>query len=492
MNRRKSKTKTKSRSGKTRTPLEGHSREGKVLSSQFATLPSLKLASWTNERLPEVLWVLLLRCSRDQGEAIGEFHRILNFISRHHEKEALADLSHTGIAGLHGPLQEELISQIVSVPSIAASLAPLRHFRRLPARDVWLRNLPDISCDWEALMSAVGRTLWHQSQEATDCRWFRVSTGIAAGKMHIPPTMLDEWGKYPYAGDQRKVRPTIRAAEGALSGLPEVNSVWPEQFWDDCWESTSCFRVTSDLSLLLDETITRQRVSEVQRNLFTHWSGTHSTTAIDPRHDAIFGLAFYALRLLRELFGIGLSTSALGRMALRSLFEVFATMAYLLREDKTELWKKWRAYGAGQAKLAALKFDSTVDPPKYLSVDSIEKIAGEDLWEEFVNIDLGSWSGLDLRRLCEKADLKTEYDQYYGWTSGFVHGTWGPVRESTFATCGNPLHRLHRYPEEGSLPDVLTDACSLTDRVLACLDQAYPGFHDRLTIAHTSAPPGPP
>jgi hypothetical protein len=80
-------------------------------------------------------------------------------------------------------------------------------------------------------------------------------------------------------------------------------------------------------------------------------------------------------------------------------------------------------FGAGQAKLNALRFDDVLEPPKYIDVDNIERIAGEDIWEEFLTINIGSWSGLDLRRLSEKSGLKDTYDKYYSWTSGYVHGT---------------------------------------------------------------------
>jgi hypothetical protein len=82
--------------------------------------------------------------------------------------------------------------------------------------------------------------------------------------------------------------------------------------------------------------------------------------------------------------------------------------------------------------------------------------------------------------MSEKAGLKGTYDQFYGWTSGYAHAMWGAIRESCFRTCGNPLHRLHRYPEIHSLPDVIADAAELTHAIIADLDTAYPAFPFRL------------
>jgi Family of unknown function (DUF5677) len=182
------------------------------------------------------------------------------------------------------------------------------------------------------------------------------------------------------------------------------------------------------------------------------------------------------MRVLEELLSVGVGTSVLGRIGLRTILEVHISLHFLLEKDDQALWKKWRTFGAGQAKLNALRFDDVLEPPKYIDVDNIERIAGEDIWEEFLTINIGSWSGLDLRRLSEQSGLKDTCDKYYSWTSGYVHGTWGPVRESCFSTCGNPLHRLHRYPESQPLPDVVDDAAILVDGILEDLGQSLSGF----------------
>jgi hypothetical protein len=224
-------------------------------------------------------------------------------------------------------------------------------------------------------------------------------------------------------------------------------------------------------------------ITEVVRKLEEHWQSTHSTTSIDARHDAVFGIAFYCLRLVDELLGIGVGTGVLGRLGLRTLLEAYVSLRYLLHQNDEVLWKKWRAYGAGQAKLNALRFDTEIEPPKYINIEWIEQIAGEDIWEEFLNIELGSWSGLDLRKLSERSGCKDTYDAHYSWTSGYVHGTWGPVRESSFTTCGNPLHRMHRYPERQTLPDTVSEAIELANKILDAVNEAYPQFEHRLSQA---------
>lgn len=109
-----------------------------------------------------------------------------------------------------------------------------------------------------------------------------------------------------------------------------------------------------------------------------------------------------------------------------------------------------------------------------------------------VSVDVGHRVAADLRKLSEQVGLKDQYDRYYGWASSFVHGQWGPIRESVFRTCLNPLHRGHRCPYENDpeqLPTVGRDIEHLLNEILSEVDRGYPSFPHRVsreTIERTS------
>ena len=479
----KGKNRRHSKSGKNRTPISGHTLVGKELLPPFARFGSkLKLTSWMNDRLPEMVWAALIRASADQPTVIAEFRRIIHFIAESADREHLYDVTLTGIAKLNAPLQEAFIAHILKSEISSKALCTLKLFEALPARETWIHLLPQGAPNVDLLMAAVGTTLWHQSQEATDCRWFRMVAQLVAGKLHVPREMAEEWMGYPDVGDQRSVRPGIRASEITENPLAEPDLTWPKAFWDEAWRATPCFVLNSEQNDTnkIKPAITRSRLKVVSDALEEHWEETHSTTAVDPKHDATFGIAFYCLRLFDELLNFSDGTGVVGRLVLRTLLEARITLSYLISSNDVDIWKKWRVYGAGQAKLSALKFDSNTDAPEYIDIESIEQIAGEDIWEEFLSINLGNWGGIDLRKMSERTHLKDLYDQHYSWTSGYVHSTWGPVREACFQTCGNPIHRLHRYPERKPLGDTTADAADLLDQILKELDAAYPSFNERL------------
>jgi hypothetical protein len=230
-------------------------------------------------------------------------------------------------------------------------------------------------------MNAIGATLWHQSQEATDCRWFRVMAQVIAGKFHIPQEIAKDWFGYPHEGDQRSVRPFIRASEIAPSSLNPPDMAWPNAFWHEGLANTPCMTLkTEKPDGPIEVGLTRQRLHKVTDLLRSHWHVTHQTTSIDARHDGSFGMAFYSLAILEELLGIGVSTGIIGRLGLRTILETHINLKFLHLKGDLELWKKWRSYGAGQAKLSSLKFDGMVAAPKHIDLASLEQIANEDFW----------------------------------------------------------------------------------------------------------------
>jgi hypothetical protein len=312
---------------------------------------------------------------------------------------------------------------------------------------------------------------------------------IAAGKV-LFAQHLEEQAKeiqyYPDYGDIRKVRPSIRSMEMIFRNKESGANTWPSDFWDTCFENTSCLRGDireADKPIPVGTTV--QRLREVWVALEQHCYETATTTAVDARHDSIFGFVFYALSILDELLRIANSQAIAGRLLLRTIVETYITFVYLITNDKDKLWSSYRSYGAGQAKLAFLKLEEAVgDLPTFVDKESLESLANEDVYQEYLPINLGHWDNMNLRKMAENSGCKDIYDRYYGWTSSYMHGHWGSIRDSVFTTCLNPLHRLHRIPrgKQRTLDDVVPDACTIVDKILDLLDRAYPAFKERVTV----------
>ena len=482
-------TRDKNKRGKkrNRSSISAHKRQGKKLVPPavvaFENL-NAQHVSWMNDRLPEMLWVSLIFASVDREEAFAELNRILEFISKHPRRADMRDLTLSGISRLDEEPRSELISAITANPRTAQAMASLTIFDSLPSREEWLSKVPTGEQSVDLLMSAVGGTLWHQSTMATDCRWLRVMGMAAASYLKIHPKLTDfveDMGSYPDLEPGCPEGATVRATEIAfVSDLPMDRS-WPKEFWTEAWEKSPCIElVVPNDAVDVSVSTTRERLQGVLTALEEHWNKTHLTTEIDAKHDAVFGMAFYSLRVIREMMSFGMSGGILARLGLRTLLEMRINLKYLVDQNDVARWQEWRKYGAGQAKLSSLKVDDFQEPPQFIDLESLESIASEDMREEFVTIDFGNWAGADLRKISELVSVKETYDKYYPWASSYSHAMWGAVRESSYRICANPLHRLHRYPEEQALGDCLYDAVILVDEILGLVDAEYPSFTPRL------------
>lgn len=408
----------------------------------------MHLASWRNDRLPEMLWAVVLIANAPRERALNVFRRVADHIHVAGEKAMTGDVRLSAISELPEETRREFLNVIVEDDLSRHVLSSLLWFETLPAKKSWAEaiQLPAASDSEQILMRGVAPSLWHQSQEATDCRWMRLIAKGAAGKLKFPPHLAHlakEFAEYPNQGDMRQVRPSIRSAEGGLSAMDDEleGKSWSNLFWDECLKRSPCFSLLRNepgMDTRVGSTI--QNLENVNRQLIEHAHTTRLGSGVEAKHDSVFGFGLYALQILRELFAVGNATAVTGRFALRCLLECYVTLAYLSQKDKSELWLSYRVFGAGQAKLSSLKLEELNSEKCFVDVEALREIANEDMWEEFLPINVGHWENSSLRREAVDAGVKDVYDKYYAWTSSYQHGHWGSIRETVFETCGNPLH----------------------------------------------------
>lgn len=491
------------RSGKVTSSLVDHKRVGKALIPPIMQITGLSFSSWANNRLPEMLWACLVITVIPREEAIEVFRDIASIGIRYRRdddreqepKEALGwTLRHSDLPNQPRELFDALVSRVLRCHSGLQALRPLLLLENLPGRDWWKAALAAEATedDWQTLGQAALKTFDHQSQEATDVRWLSVLFKLGLGEIFVMEEMrerIQEIIDYPHRGDMRSVRPSIRSMEMAVISIKpdQVPSLWPELFWAYTLEHTHCLPAPLEArgGSVHDPKILGKTINDVREGLLAHWLKSLRTTGLNQKHDGVFGFGFFALACLAEMSMGPLSSAITGRLLLRSLTECRISLAYLVRCGNDEMWKKFRSYGAGQAKLALLKHEEMAgQKARFVTQQALETLANEDYFQEYVEIDLGHWAGKDLRRLAEESGTKDDYDRYYGWASGFVHGQWGAIRDSNFTHCLNPLHRFHRIPlpYHRMLEPTIADALHLVNAILADVNTAYPGFDTRFEI----------
>lgn len=457
----------------------------------------IRKSSWMNDHLPLMVWAALLGTVWPRDEFLGCLRLILGtcatwfadggpLAAENKPPPTDGDIDFTSVLDLQtlGQMPDELFSEFIRIPLRHplgyGSLRPLLLLDSLPNGTRWkvALGVEPHKNDWHTLAMAVGATLNHQSQLSTDIRWFKMMTPQMAGKMHYPQGMeerLREFYEYPNRGDQRSVRPSIRANEMMLRRSPAPQ--WVTAFWKECASKTGCIDPTDfdkerrTVTRLTAQTLLGTRESVIE-TFFANLEGTE----VDAKVDGAFGMVLYGLTIVQELAMANMHEDVMGRLALRALVEAAISLNYLAQKDKPELWSTWRVYGAGQAKLAFLKNQEAGETPAFCELDALEQIANEDQWQEFLNIDVGHWAGTNLRTLAKEANCSELYENYYAWTSSFAHSHWASVRDTNFITCHNPLHRLHRIPR--LLPrrtrSVEADAVKMVNGMLDVLERLFP------------------
>lgn len=482
------------------TKLNRHERHKSTLHGAFskiADVAPLALTSWKDIRLPNMLWACVLVSALERTHFLDIGRQIADISYKMSEEKNFHFLTHAQLSKATYPDFERILAPVLISAPCQDHLRCLRLINTLPDAAHWARSVkePDGKSDWKRIATAVAECFDHQSQKATDVRWLKTICATAAGQIIIPPKVAHEIANYPNVGDQRKVRPSIRAIEISFGTSyeetpkdPEIQTsldgdMDTEAFWGECFHRTGCLPPTPKERATQDTQPIAEELIKVYDGVSDHFLTTITTTDIDARHDGAFAIVLYAIYSLIGLTSCRLDRRAEGRMVLRSIVEAFITLHWLKTKDDRTLWIQYRNYGSGQAKLSLLKNLETDDVPDFIDLEELHSYANEDYWQEFMDIELGAWSNKNLRTISQECGTKDVYDKYYDWSSAYAHSNWTAARDTVMTTCLNPLHRFHRipWPPRLDMPTVLIDGSKLVNRMLDDLNELFPPFKSRIT-----------
>lgn len=464
-----------------RTPLTKLVRDGSTLKSPWDKLaPMMEFQSWRDDRLPAMLWAVLVRSQTDQPTAIDCFRNVsLWWRKFDFPKEVDTASSHVSLVNLEESQKFDFINTVVkSLPS-AEILRPLLLITNLPDYQAWKLCIPEtpILSDWRVLQAAIYDSYDHQSQSATDIRWLRVMSHLYAGRLKLGnQEEVEKYEKYPEFGDQRAVRPSIRATEGALSQmLTHSEKPWAAEFWAFVWNKTKV--IPAELEDNTEELPDGQAIDRL-RLLLNHMREQYTlskTSAFSPKHESSFGLTISAIQIALEVSEKTLHQSVLGLYGLRQVLESYIYLAFLAQKSDYD-WGRYAEYGYGQAKLISLKWEKIPESERLFDGKAIELFANEEKWEEFRDIELKSWTKHNLRQLSEYGNTKDLYDKHYDIISSIVHANWLGVAFTAYQYDANPLHRFCKVPREKPIRfrSILPASLDMAERMVEITLNLFP------------------
>lgn len=144
-----------------------------------------------------------------------------------------------------------------------------------------------------------------------------------------------------------------------------------------------------------------------------------------------------------------------GPLFLRAMVDVHISVAWILHDSdkRVERSRKFIYFGVGQQKLYLEHWksrskkegrDPSDDERKDLA--SIERWINSQRATFLTEVNVGSWSGVSVRKMAEEADCVDFYNYAYTPWSGVAHSMWQHVGRFNVNQCRNPLHGFHLTP----------------------------------------------
>ena len=463
------------------TPLKSQRREGSKLKGPLAELsPKFELIDWLRDLLPEHLWLAALADKFGLGGMVSAYKDFMDALDTHwpHNFVALGLMSDFGLVPqaeraaflqtnrklvdecFHGPIGR-VMSLYPDGPAtwlinheLLESEGPVDPFGEL----AHLRKL--------LVKLAPGKDRFAGRIRAIPlCRLFKHKKLFFAKSLPV----VDLLPKYPVDLTEEEQYHVESVARSTINMIIQQRAAqadlqaWPRYFWNHNYDLLPCQPVernvvagepvsVSDGKRLTDHlqengTAARQYLEQVRAKL--------RIDLYDPRRDEVlFGL-FARLTRLYVLMAEDpfLWARDVSGIMLRSLADTAITFLYLAKAGTAEDFKQFVEYGEGQQKLLMLHLQDNYPQERSLDGLSSEQLAsGIDMWPEMVEIELGSWSKKDARRLAREAGMEDLYRLVFAPASGDLHGSWLSLKSSNLVRCAEPLHRWHRLPTYAEPP----------------------------------------
>ena len=166
-------------------------------------------------------------------------------------------------------------------------------------------------------------------------------------------------------------------------------------------------------------------------------------------------------------------------LVLRSMIDCHISFEWILRDPKQRA-QEYIGYALGQAKLSLAHLEEEMerrpdDKQLSLLVDSKREWIAYHRLIEFVEINLGSWSGSSVRAMAKEIEDEDFYKYSFTPFSSCVHNTWDHTHIYNTTRCNNPLHKYHHIPamiDVGIDPDYLYRSAKYVSMTFKAFDKA--------------------
>lgn len=479
--------------------LLDHRKVGKRFIPPLLGLETLRETSWIENELPELLWLSLLnkQYGLDKGANLAlSLARTVTKIMNPHKKVWFAPIS--TYATLSEKQKYEVIETLRltnDLESLQRAFIPLATFYpNCPLNFLFEGKLPNPKCYNRTLkqFKVFLPTLFDKwEKEATFIQANAVYIAFGTDMLRVKrDTSLDNFpavAEFPKTEESKQVAAGVRALVLAFFGhtFEEIPTSWSRYFWnrglelEPCYTNKSTEFVSKGVQWEEILTILDNYIEAVRTELSERWGKWSLDLLGRETNEVIGGLLARQVTLATQLTNAPeIWNEHVAPLILRSMADVYITTAWIFG-DPLNRAKKFIAHGLGQEKLEIEHLKARL---KAADNDVIynEIIKYREDWLNahrftFVTeVNVGSWSGKDTRKMAEEAGCLDVYRSAYTPFSAATHSMWHHIYKYNLVVCQNPLHRLHKIPTDRILPpdiDYVYTAAKYVNKTFKLFDE---------------------
>ena len=199
------------------------------------------------------------------------------------------------------------------------------------------------------------------------------------------------------------------------------------------------------------EEVIRKYQDLAEQELIARWNAWIGDTSTTEVHEVVGALLARQTTLATQFAGAPSTWNGhMAPLVIRSMVDAHISLLWIFQKPD-ERANKFIAYGLGQEKLALEHLKVAVKergegPDKDPGVKAHEAWINSQRFTFLTEVNVGSWSGSDTRKMADEAGCLELYRRSYLPYSFATHNMWNHVSKYNLRQCDNPLHRYHRVP----------------------------------------------
>ena len=467
-----------------RIELSKHIKKGDTLYTPYTDPEglgsALSLSSWSQNWLPEFLWIGLIIHKYGRKRGLERIYHIIDELN----SWSICVPQFSKILDLEREKRERFWSIVLKYVDRDV-LASFTIVVTPDIDDVFYNFFFDYSINIDESISELFTIIkecskFHDELTTDICfalDWFYVKSGrlhISSG-VDLLSQALTAYYKYDHSDEIMKTyRPVIRSTFQGLCSI-DSSKEFSKLIWGRLGEVSEC----NPLIILWDGSEKMKFFDKITK-VIDYIAATNDDKKMDEKYAVIMGLTCYIYKIYREISEKKLENNISGRILFRTMVESYINLKYIMLQEKEipDVYNRFKAYGLGKYKLVMAKMREgkySVSDDAQFHQRIMELLVNEDMDEAFVNTSFGYFDKTQINKKFTLCDELMLYEIYYEYGTNFTHGFWGAIRETSMLICDNPAHNYHTVPDyyaEQKLRSVQDD-CDMIMRKLFELISGY-------------------